>query len=129
MQMNSLKNKCRRQTASLELINNLYQGKTVINIDESIINCTDSRSRSWLPKVSKYMMTNSMKMAQLSIILGTASDGQIYFTLNRGYHNQHTMIIFLKKLIKVLDGKDSNWRSKTVLMLDNAPYHRSKLVS
>jgi transposase len=68
-------------------------------------------------------------MAQVSIILGVASDGEIYFTLNRGYHNQNTMIIFLKKLLKVLDGKDQHWRKKTVIMMDNASYHRSKLVS
>lgn len=39
------------------------------------------------------------------------------------------MIIFLLKLIKVLDGKDQHWRSKTVIMMDNASYHRSKLVA
>ena len=33
------------------------------------------------------------------------------------------MEIFFHKLVKVLDGESGGWRSRTVILLDNAPYH------
>ena len=35
------------------------------------------------------------------------------------------MIAFFSELCKVLDGEDPNWRDNTVILLDNASYHRS----
>ena len=35
------------------------------------------------------------------------------------------MNIFLRKLVLKLDQEDAEWRSNTVLLLDNAPYHKS----
>ena len=34
--------------------------------------------------------------------------------------------VFFSHLIKLLDSKDRTWRSKYIIMMDNAPYHRSK---
>ena len=35
------------------------------------------------------------------------------------------MNIFLRKLVLKLDQEDAEWRSNTVILLDNAPYHKS----
>ena len=37
-------------------------------------------------------------------------------------------MLFLIKLSNFLDSVDGKWRKKTVIMVDNAPYHRSKLM-
>ena len=36
--------------------------------------------------------------------------------------------MFLSRLASVLSAEDANWRENTVLLLDNAPYHRAKEV-
>ena len=50
------------------------------------------------------------------------------FTINRGKNNSNTFVLFLIKLSKCFDNIDSKWRSNTIIMIDNAPYHRSKYV-
>lgn len=35
------------------------------------------------------------------------------------------MNIFLRKLVLKLDQEDAEWRSNTVILFDNAPYHTS----
>ena len=37
-------------------------------------------------------------------------------------------MFFVAKLVSYLDVEDPEWRENTVLMVDNAPYHRSKAV-
>jgi hypothetical protein len=48
--MNSDMNKRKRRTAAVDYINSLYQGKRIINIDESLLNVTDNRVYSWIKK-------------------------------------------------------------------------------
>ena len=54
--------------------------------------------------------------------------GELFYTLNKGKTNSKTLILFFNKLIIHLDTIDPFWRNITVLMIDNAPYHRSKRV-
>ena len=53
----------------------------------------------------------------------------MFFTANRGLYNGRTIHLFILKLIKVLDARNRNWRDNTVLLMDNAPYHRGKAFS
>ncbi len=41
-------------------------------------------------------------------------------------NNSQTMELFFKNLVKKLDKENENWRKKSVILLDNAPYHASK---
>ena len=50
----------------------------------------------------------------------------MFFSVNRGRTKSSTFCLFLAKLISQLDSEDPRWRENTVVMLDNAPYHRSK---
>ena len=36
------------------------------------------------------------------------------------------MQLYFTELIKTLDSEDRNWRSNTIIMMDNASYHDSK---
>ena len=37
-------------------------------------------------------------------------------------------MLFLIKLSNFMDEINPNWRQNTIIMIDNAPYHRSKLI-
>ena len=50
------------------------------------------------------------------------------YIINSGKNNSNTFMLFLIKLSNHLDEVKPNWRQNTVLMVDNAPYHRSKLM-
>ncbi|MFN9907698.1 MAG: hypothetical protein ACK56F_16495, partial [bacterium] len=54
-----------------------------------------------------------------------ASNGHVSFTINRGRTNSATLCLFLSKLVDHLDAQDSGWRTSSLIMLENAPYHRS----
>jgi hypothetical protein len=64
----------------------------------------------------------------VNLIAALCSTGELLYTVNCGITNSHTFSFFLFKLILYLDGLDSKWREHSVIMLDNAPYHRSNVV-
>ena len=74
------------------------------------------------------MVTNMQRLRSLSIIAAVSSEGRFMFTINSGKNNSNTFMLFLIKLSNFLDSVDGKWRKKTVIMVDNAPYHRSKLM-
>ena len=57
------------------------------------------------------------------MITGLDSNGQVYISLLQSNSNAKVMEIFFHKLVKVLDRERTNWRTDTVVLLDNAPYH------
>jgi hypothetical protein len=76
-----------------------------------------------IPKKNTLQL-KSDRMSQVSLIMGVASDGRLFFTANRGSNNGSTVLLFLQKLVAQLDLENSEWRASTVLLLDNAPYHK-----
>ena len=125
---NFLGSKLQRQYASQQFINILYEGKRIINIDESVLNSTDERKRGWTGFRVRNKVTNSQRLSQMNLIIGVASTGELFYTVNHGRTNQTTFIYFLCKLVQVLDSQDLKWRSNTVILIDNAPYHRSRQI-
>ena len=103
----------------------MHEGKNIINIDESIIHFTEHRNRGWLPAGKHNQVTNSKKLRGVNIITALSSTGQLMFTVNFGMTNSATFSFFLTKLTQHLDGENPKWREHSVIMLDNAPYHRS----
>ena len=100
----------------------------IINIDESVINKTDERQRGWCEPGRANMVTTMQRLRSLSIIAAVSSDGRFMFTVNSGKNNGSTFLLFLVKLSNYLDSTTPNWRQNSIIMIDNAPYHRSKLV-
>ena len=68
------------------------------------------------------------RLRSLSLVAAVSSDGEFLYTVNHGRNNGTTFILFLVKLCEHLNNADPQWRENTVLLLDNAPYHRSKVV-
>ena len=52
------------------------------------------------------------------------STGEVWYTVNCGKTNSETFSLYLVKLCAHLDSLDVHWRKTTVIMLDNAAYHR-----
>ena len=69
-------------------------------------------------------MTTNSRLPNINIIAAMCSSGEVWYTVNCGKTNSDTFSLFLVKLCEHLDSTDVYWRKKTVLMLDNANYHR-----
>jgi hypothetical protein len=124
-QGNSDRNKILRQQFAQTLMEVDISKKTIINIDESWLGKSDFRRFSW----SLRGVTNSVPQKQvqprISMIAGLDSNGQVYLSLVQANSNTSLMEMFFSNLILLLDKKDRSWRHKTLLLLDNAPYHTS----
>ena len=59
-------------------------------------------------------------MVQLVVLENSTSP------INKGKNNGETFTLFLMKLVRVLDAQNCFWRNHTYLMIDNAPYHKSR---
>ena len=68
------------------------------------------------------------RLRSISLIAAVSSKGDFLYTVNHGRNNGSTFILFLVKLCEHLNSVDPVWRENTILLLDNAPYHRSKVV-
>lgn len=68
------------------------------------------------------------RLRSLNIIAAVSSDGKFMYTVNSGKNNTYTFILFLIKLSNHLDNIVPNWRQNSIIMIDNAPYHRSKMI-
>lgn len=64
-------------------------------------------------------------MGKVSLIAACSSAGGLLFTANLGTTSTNTFLLFLIKLSHYMNSSKPNWRSSTVLLIDNAPYHRS----
>jgi hypothetical protein len=62
----------------------------------------------------------------MSIIAAVANNGDFYFTINKGINSGATFVLFLMKLSLHLETINKDWRSDTVFLVDNAPFHKSK---
>ena len=74
------------------------------------------------------MVFTMQRLRSLSLIAAVSSDGKFMYTINSGKNNSSTFMLFLIKLSNHMDTVSNNWRQNTIIMVDNAPYHRSKLI-
>ena len=65
---------------------------------------------------------------RVNMIAAVDTEGRLYLSLTQFNTDSDVMLMFLSRLATVLTAEDKHWRDNTVLLLDNAPYHRSVLV-
>lgn len=70
-------------------------------------------------------MIETAGLKSINIVAAMCSTGEVFYSVNCGMTNSETFCFFLVKLVEHLDAFDESWRSHSVLMLDNAGYHRS----
>ncbi len=104
----------------------MHEGRRIINIDEAVIHTTDSRRRGWMRKGQLNQVTGAKRVAGVNLIAALTSDGELLYTVNCGITNTHTFGYYLTRLCAHLDHDEPNWRLRTVIMLDNAVFHRTK---
>ena len=63
---------------------------------------------------------------RISMICGLGTDGRVYLSLLQANNNSRVFGMFLRQLVKRLDVERPGWRADTVILLDNAPYHKDK---
>ena len=51
--------------------------------------------------------------------------GNVYFALAQSNSNSQMMDLFLRGLAKKLDKERLDWKDNTILILDNASYHKT----
>lgn len=105
----------------------MTQDKRIINIDESVIRYTDHRKRGWYMKHRHNMVTRNRRLNGVNIIAAISNKGEFYYTVNQGKTNCLTFTLYLSKLVDHLELVDRKWRDNTIIMIDNAQYHRGAL--
>ena len=91
-----------------------------------MIKLTDHRKRGWVPRVRHNQVISLSNLKSVNLIAAMTSAGEVWYTVNRGITNSDTFAFFLVKLVDHLDALDSGWREHSVIMLDNASYHRGE---
>ncbi len=61
----------------------------------------------------------------MNVIAAVTNIGEVRMTINKGRTNSQSFLLFMTKLCESLDAENKGWRDNTLMMLDNASYHRS----
>ena len=104
----------------------LSSGKRIINIDETWLPSMDYRSRGWCSRGQRNSVSMRDMSSRVNMIAALDTDGRLYLSLTQVNTDSDVMLMFLSRLALVLTKEDPEWRTNTVLVLDNAPYHRAK---
>ena len=86
---------------------------------------TDHRRRKWKIKGTTNSIATIQVRPRIVIIAAVDNLGNAYISLLQANTTSEVMKLFLWEFTKLLDAEDSDWRSKTMLMHDNAPYFGS----
>ena len=124
LQANTQLSLIKRQASAKVLLDAMQKGKRIINIDESTLGEMDFRRQKW----RQHGLSNSVSAKdvspRLSLILALDSLGNVYFSMTQANTDHQIFCLFLTKLVAKLKQEDSNWHQKSVLLLDNAAYHK-----
>lgn len=124
-QMNKLKNVLCRQQYAMRMLKLLASGKRVINVDESWLNSMVFKRHSWTKKGKKNARPVKELSSRVSFLSAIDNRGAAYISLGTANTDSAVMVAFLFELAKQLDREDPFWRDNSVVLLDNASYHRS----
>ena len=122
---NSTNNLVMRQRFAVKMLSLTTKKTIFLNMDETWLDASDYRRMRWRPKHS----TNSMPIVQLapriSMLVAMDTLGNVYLSLTQTNSNNQMMELFFRQLVVKLDKERKDWRSDTIIILDNARYHSS----
>ena len=61
---------------------------------------------------------------RLSLIVAIDTLGNVYLSMTQVNTDNEVFCVFLSKLVAKLQKEDAKWHTKTILLLDNASYHK-----
>ena len=123
-QANSVASLVKRQACAKVLLNILAKGKTFLSIDETEIGTTQYLRRKWRVHGESNSLPTKDVSPRISLLAAIDSNGGIYFAMVQANVDHEVMGVFLTKLVGKLSAEDVNWRTKTVIVQDNAPYKK-----
>ena len=124
-QTNRLRNLVCRQQYAIKMLEVLASGRRVINVDESWLNTMAFRRHSWT-KVGKSNARPTKELStRVAILAAIDNRGKAFISLGTSNTDSSVMLAFFSELCASLDCEDSSWREHSVVLLDNASYHRS----
>ena len=62
------------------------------------------------------------------MILALDSNGNVSTALLQANSNSSVMELYFHHFIQMMNAKDKEWRKDTIILMDNAPYHSSKIM-
>lgn len=110
------------------MIELLKEGTLIINVDESWIAETNFTRKLWLPANSPPTVPLAAVTPRLSLIVALDTEGRLYYSMTQAATDQNVMLIFLIRLVEQLEIAIPDFRDRTVLLLDGAPYHTGSKV-
>ena len=108
------------------MIDLLQKGHRVINVDESWLPGTEYHRKMWAPTDSPATTTQRLVNPRLALIASLDTDGNVFFSLTHANTDSDVLIMFLSSLCRKLDREIVDWKSNSVILLDNARYHCSE---
>ena len=97
----------------------------VINVDESWLNSMTFKRHAWMKAGKGNARSVKELSTRVSFIAAIDNRGASYISLGTANTDSGVMVAFFSSLAKQLDGEDANWRDNTIILLDNAAYHKS----
>ena len=86
---------------------------------------SDFRRRKWRPHRHTNSVAQLAVSPRISMVAGLDTQGEVFFSLLQANSNSEIMMVFFHHLILTLDVRRPGWRRTHIIMLDNAPYHKS----
>ena len=79
----------------------------------------------WCPKDRPATIRERPVSPNLAMITVLDTDGRVYFSLNHANTDSQVMILFIHRLVDVLNQETPDWTTNSVILLDNATWHKS----
>ena len=86
---------------------------------------TDFRRYAWGEIDERMSVPTKKALLRISMVLAFDNHGHAYFSLSDQNTNSITFSLFMKHLADTLDKDRPGWRATTIILLDNASYHKS----
>ena len=103
----------------------LSDGYRVINIDESWLTTMSFHYRTWSATGKQNARTLKELPSRVTLIGAIDNLGAAYLSIATSNTDSNVFVTYLYHLAEVLDRESADWRENTVLLLDNATYHKS----
>ena len=78
-QHNTIKARLERQYAASNYIHFLFEGKRILNIDESVLRRTEHRKKSLMPRKVSNLQINSLRLLDFNLIAAVNNKNEFFF--------------------------------------------------
>ena len=86
---------------------------------------SDFRRMKWRVKGTTNSVPSMQVLPRISMIVGLDTLGNVYLSLTQSNSNSQVMDVFFRYLDQKIEKERKGWKKKTVVIIDNAPYHQS----